>query len=140
MAQIVYRNYQPLSQRRVFKISVAIHTLGQQFADDNSENHVTINCLLGAGLSVRIDMQLANDENLGRLLLEGRDQTRSDTMIHNVDIKALGCPNGFSPAAQPPNAACPTVQQFVDLILNSGLSRFRFLYVEGHSDGCRHWV
>ena len=37
-------------------------------------------------------MQLANDENLGRLLLEGRDQTRSDTMIHNVDVKAAGVP------------------------------------------------
>ena len=127
MSEVVYKNYEPVSQRQALKIGVAVHTLGQQFVDDNSENHVTINFLLGSGLSVRVDMQMANDENLGRLLLEGRDQTRSDTTIQNVDIKASGWPLQFNPAAQPQTTvACPTVQQFVNLILNPGLHRFRF--------------
>ena len=140
MSEVTYKNYEPLCQRRVFVVRIAVHSLGQQFVDDNSENHVTINLLLGSGLSVRVDMQLANDDNLGRLLLEGRQQTRSDSMIHKMDVAALGCPMQFDPVEQPPNAASPTVQQFVNLIVNGGRHRFRFLYIEGHSDGCRYWM
>ena len=85
MSNVVYTNYEPVSQRTVFKFRIAVHTLGQQFVDDNS-------LLVGSDLSVRVDMQLANDEDLGRLLLDGRDQTQSGAMIYIWNIKASGCP------------------------------------------------
>lgn len=140
MSGVTYKNYEPLCQRRVFVVRIAVHSLGQQFADNNNENHVTINLRLGSGLSIRVDMQIANDANLGRLLLEGSDQTRSGSMIHSMDVATFGCPSPFDPTEQPRNAARPTVQQFVNHFVNGDRHRFRFLYVEGHSDGCRHWM
>ena len=134
--------YDQFAIRQVFSIRIAVHSLGQQYENDNSENHVTINLLLGGGLSARLDMQTGNEENLGQLFVQGRVQTESESMITFLDLKACGCPVNFNPLASPPQQATPTrsVQEFVNLITNGQRHWFRFLLVDGHSDGCRYWA
>lgn len=121
----------------VAKCRVAIHSLGVQVEDENSENHVTINLLLGSGLVYRIDQKIGDESGQGVLSLQGRARVDTNSIIHYHDIKTPGCPQTFDADTSKVSSG-PTVQKFVDIALR--YKDYRFVYIHGGSDGCRYWV
>ena len=140
MAEVRYRSlYTPFRRRRVYKCRIAVHTLGQQFQNENSENHVVINFLIGRRQAVRADMKVRNDECEGRLKISGHDFVLSDTVVKYIDINAWGCTANFDPDRSPPATAGYRVKDFVSLLV-AHLQPFRFIYIGRATDGCRYWV
>ena len=128
------------SRLRVFRCRVGMHSLGRQ-GDSISENHLTIYLLVGAGTCARLDMRPMDGNNTGALVLSTHDYTLSQRIIRHEDIPAAACPPAFDPdRSATVIAQGPTVGDFVRCITSRGLQYFRFVFVEGHSMGCHHWV
>lgn len=133
--------YNSFSERKVFKCRITVHTLGRQVEDEQSENHVVINLLIGNRQSVRVDMTVRNLENEGSLVLKLYNYTTSTSAIKAVDISTRGCPTHFNPDAPILNVEHGlTVQDFVSTIVDSDYHMFRFLVLGEASLGCRYWV
>lgn len=130
-----------IRSRQIFRCRVQILSLGRARDTNFSENHVTIALLLGDGVSIGLDMQLVGPAvaGLGRLIISSRSYTRSNSTIHYLDFDAAGCPSDFAPSTPAPATGGRSAARFLNAIhqLNKD---YRFLCINGHMDGCRHWV
>ena len=131
--------YDQFTSHQVFSCRIGVHTLGRQ-GGKLSENHVTLYLLVGRGNSVRVDMR-PDALNTGELDLSGRAYTRSTHIVNFIDVAAANCPSGFHADSTPSRVGSrPTVSDFIDCISRRNLQFFRFLFVGGHSIGCRSWA
>lgn len=139
-----HRSYDNFRRATVFRCRLGVHNLGPQ-DDDMSENHLTIYLLIGSDQCVRVDMlpAVSTDHNnlRGRLVLRGHDYSLSSGVIEYADIDAIGCPTDFEADRKTTGTTDSlTVRDFVRLLEDSGLDRYRFADLNGKSLGCRWWV
>lgn len=138
-------NYVDFKRLPVFGIRVAAHSLGRQYQDAKSENHVSIYLLLGRNRSLHMDMRPKvhqdHAETTGELSLKGRDFALSTSVIKFSDLNAVGCPAGFLPHTNArPSSFSRTVNDFRNFVIENHFPHFRFTFTDGHNLGCRYWV
>jgi len=137
---IVNDTYSQLANWKVFACRIGVHSLKAQ-GGQISENHLTIYLLVGSGHSVRVDMTPGDSLNTGHIKLSGLDYAISCNVIRFVDIPARNSTSDFdaeTTALQ--QSSNQDVSTFVRSITKRNLQYFRFLYVNDHSNGCRHWM
>lgn len=139
-----HQNVREYIDNHVFRYRVAVHTLGRQYVNRKSENHLSIYLLLGADRSFHLDMKPTDDETkpfVGKVILQGRPFLQSSTVLEWADLAARGCPANFNPSRrQEPTAGSPTVRDFILACTTARFHYFRFLCHEDNPVGCRTWV
>lgn len=133
-----HRTYSDIVNRLVFRCRIGAHILGVQRRGDKSENHLTLYLLIGGGQSVRVDMLPKTGSLKGKLVLRGHDYVLSQGIIKHIDIDARGCP--ANQATVPKGTPGLAVKAFVSFLLQRRHHMYRFMFVDGHSLGCRHWM
>lgn len=132
------------SSSYVFRFRVAVHTLGVQYADAKSENHLSIYLLLGEDRSVHLDMRPSGNDEwplVGKLHIRGHTYQMSDTVLEYADLDAIGCPTSFRPhMIARATRSSRTVADFVQACVRNSFNHFRFLSADDHPVGCRSWV
>lgn len=130
--------------RRVYRMRIEVHNLrsGETHErDGRSENHLTFALLLGDGQSVRFDMTPDAITHVGSMVMQDRDDIVSRKTIRLTDVNAVGCQNSFDPDKTPSRyGGGRSVDCFLQFLLSHQMNRYRFMYVDSRSVGCRYWV
>ena len=130
--------------RRVHRVRIEVHNLrygDAQEEEGKSENHLTFALLLGDGQSVRFDMTPDTITHIGAMVVQDRDEIVSKKTVRLTDVNAAGCQNNFDPDRTPSlRGRGLSVDCFLQFILSHQMNRYRFIYVDSHTVGCRYWV